>query len=92
MSKESVSEPLKNAIEGKYLAKSFLDFIEIDWNDDDYYRVIKQPYYMWSEIQQKLLKRMVWEYTQWNELKEYVENGIVYLDNDADRSVLCPKL
>ena len=80
MNREDSSCALKKASEGKKLAKSFFDFIEVKLHDHpDRYEVKFRRYWMWSELKQKMQEYEMGEWSQWYVLEEYVNNGIVYI-------------
>ena len=81
MDRESSLNRLKKASEGKKLATSFFDFIEMNLYSRERYRPkIGMRFYMWSELKQEMQAYELHEAHQWYVLKEYVDNKIVYID------------
>ena len=71
----------EQAVKGLRLATSYFDFINVRLYDhEDKYEVKYQSYWLWSELKQELQEyRMVEYFQRWEDLRPYVEAGILYI-------------
>ena len=65
------------------LADKVWDFVEVDLYSQERYKPREMFYWMWSPTLKRLDRREIGEWSSWRVLKEYVDNKLIYIQDES---------